>query len=307
VVAWVGGLTLANLADGGSGSGIEAPRVDAGRVAVALGCEPQAAKTALRRAVAEGWLARVGGERRGVAGTFRLPQLRGAAVATADDHGGLIGALAGAGEHPAADVILSVRHAAWGYSFLGHRAWTVALADAAGVDPVDLGVPARAAASLRRDLIRTGVPAGGPSFAEALDLLAPTADSDGGWSSPATRQVEAEQRRAARAAERTAEVARHRVEQTAAREAAQADRAAARRTDRADRTGVRTAARTTGPVDQHGADRAGARTAVALPVWWTSDGPDMDRLRAELGRVRPNLVLVGVRGGRAIVEAAPAA
>ncbi|WP_158373426.1 histone H1/H5 family protein [Cellulosimicrobium cellulans] len=298
VVAYVGGLTLANLA--GGGSGIEAPRVDAGRVAVALGCEPQAANTALRRAVAEGWLTRVGGERPGVAGTFRLPQLRGAAVTVADDRSDLIDALAGAGEHPTASVILSVGHAAWGYSSLGHRAWAVALADATEVDPATvLGVPARAAATLRRDLIRAGVPAGGPSFAEALDRIASTADSDGGWSSPATRQVEAEQRRTARAAERTAEVARHRSEQAGAREAARAERTADRARDRAtQRTTVRA-----GPAVRP--NRTAQRT-VALPGWWAA-GPDMDRLQTELAQVRPDLIVVGVRDGCAIVEAATAA
>ncbi len=159
VVAYVGGITLASLAD--DGSGIEAPRVDAGRVAVALGCEAQAAKAALRRAVEEGRLTRVGAPRRGVAHTYRLPQLHGAAVAVADDHPALIDALAGAGEHPAAAVLRSVGHAAWGYGGLTHRAWAVAVADAAGVDPADLGVPARAATSLRRELDRAGVPLAG--------------------------------------------------------------------------------------------------------------------------------------------------
>lgn len=304
VVAYVGGLTLANLTDGGSG--IEAPRVDAGRVAVALGCEPQAAKAALRRAVDEGWLTRVGTPRRGVAGVFRLAQLRGAAVTAADDQAGLIDALAGAGEHLAADVVISAGHAAWGYGPLTHRGWAVAVADAAGVDPVDLGVPARAAATRRRDLARAGVPAGGPGLGDALDRVARTADSDGGWSTPATRQGEAEQRRAARAAERTAEVARHRAEQTAAREAAQAQRAAAREQARADRAVLDR--RTAGPADRADpADRTGARTTVALPAWWAADGPDPDRLRVELARVRPDLVLVAVSDGRAIVEAAPAA
>ncbi|HEY0240702.1 MAG TPA: hypothetical protein VGC37_18895 [Friedmanniella sp.] len=301
VVAYVGGITLASLAD--DGSGIEAPRVDAGRVAVALGCEAQAAKAALRRAVEEGRLTRVGAPRRGVAHTYRLPQLHGAAVAVADDHPALIDALAGAGEHPAAAVLRSVGHAAWGYGGLTHRAWAVAVADAAGVDPADLGVPARAATSLRRELDRAGVPAGGPSFTEALDLLARAAVGDGGWSSPATRQAEAEQRRAVRAAERSAEVARHRSEQAAAREAARAQRSAGRAQDRATQ---RTAARSGGPVDQHGAARTGARTAVALPGWWTSDGPDLGRLRAELGRVRPDLALMEVRDGRAVLKVAAA-
>lgn len=270
VVAHVGGITRANLAD--DGSGIEAPRVDAGRVAVALGCELQAAKAALRRAVGEGWLTRVGAPRRGVANVFRLPQLHGAGVTAADDHSDLIDALAGAGEHPGADVILSVGHPAWGYG-LSHRAWAVAVADAVGVDAGDLGVPARAAASLRREMDRVGVPAGGPGFTQALDRLARTVDSAGNGLSPATRQAEAERRRAARAAERTAEVARHRAEQATLRERASAERSAAR-TDR--RTTNHHAADQTTGADQPPV----GPVRLVLPTDWTGSAGDMARLSA---------------------------
>lgn len=292
-LAVVGGQILAAL--GPEGTGLDSVRADSGSLAVALGCEAQAAKRALRRCEEDGWLRQVGTARRGVARTFRLAQLHGPAVAVADDHSDLIDALTtGDPGHNAAAVLLSAHHPAWGYADgLTGRHWAWLLAQAADVDPAELGLSRRSAADCPRDLARLGLDPG--DLTAGLDRIATQPDA-GGWSTPVLRRDDAERTRATRAAERAAEVARARAEKLAQVEAR---RAAAH----SERTSTRTG-------DQPGPDRTTAagpdRTtrlaAVALPPWFA--GPaDLDRLRAALARRHAELVDVR-DDGRAVVRVA---
>lgn len=76
-----------------------------------------------------------------------------------------IGALAGLGGDPTegdlvtALLIRSVTHPAWTYGAdpISFKSWLLALASAAGVDPVQLGLPARSVAPARKVLTRAGL------------------------------------------------------------------------------------------------------------------------------------------------------
>lgn len=296
---------LGRLAE--DGDGVDRPRVHATKLAAVTGRSVASAAGALTRATEERWLMR-DQPSRGVTPRYWLRgQLDTDQRAIADDHYALIQDLAdGSDQTAAACVIRSVAHPAWSFApQLGHRHWLVLLADEVDVAVTALGVPDRTARACRRDLQTLGV-AAGPDLDVALDRIAAT-PLEGGWTTPRMLAEEAERKRRAAAATRAESVARARAAQAAAREQAQTERTADRQRARADRAAQRTAARTTGPVDQHAAGRTGTRTAVALPGWWTTDGPDLDRLRAELARARPDLVLVEILDGRAVVEALPSA
>ncbi|WP_163275549.1 hypothetical protein [Cellulomonas iranensis] len=204
----VGLQVIANLSS--DGSGIDAPRIDPGRIGVALGATPATARGWLRLADEERWLRRAVGSV-GHVPTLKMTQLRGAAVATADAHQDLIAALvAGNVDHPGAAAVRSVCSPVWGYGPLSRSTWLVLVADACGVDPTTLGVTARTARAARADLARRGVVAG-PDLADRLDRIARTADGPDA-TAPADRAATAEAARRRATAQRVGDIAAARTE-----------------------------------------------------------------------------------------------
>ena len=259
----VGLQVLENLT--GGGSGIDSPRIDPGRIGVALGSTPATARGWLRLADDQRWLRRDVGSV-GHVPKLKLVQLRGAAVATADAHQDLTVALVhGDVTHPGAVAVRSVCSPVWGYGPLRRSHWLVLVADACGVDPVELGVTVRTARAARADLDRLGLVAG-PDLADRLTQIARTADGPDG-TTPADRAAAADADRARAATERSASLDVARTE----------------------REGLRT----------------GALVELPLPEGMDpQDAGHVDRLAEQL-RVRRGMELVRVKRGARTVIARP--
>lgn len=161
-----------------------------------MGVTRQTARAAMQDLVALDWIQEVGVTRADSAGRFKIgwylakDQIK-VTKQVRDDEGQVIfagqheaiGALAGADGEPAQGALLtalltrSVVHPAWTYGTdpLSFKVWLLALASAAGVDPVQLGLPARSVAPAKKVLIRAG-----------LDLLNRSTEGD---TNPAGRDL----------------------------------------------------------------------------------------------------------------------
>lgn len=120
--------------------------VDAPSLAVELGVGDAAARAALQACVELGWLRRMPG-RRGASARWKLPgRLTDGRDQIAWAHADLIDAIIKRADTDFTRALRAITHPAIAYGTdpVGHHAWLVGLATAAGVDPVtDLGMTAK--------------------------------------------------------------------------------------------------------------------------------------------------------------------
>lgn len=276
---------LRQLGDGGNGwTTVMASYPELG---VRLGVTPRTAETAVRDAIARGWLIKVSGGV-GRPGRYRLPATLPADIATVvdDEYYDEVEALADLDiTGPLATLLTSVDHAAW--DALGRRAWSVAVALAAGVDPVSvMGIGPRASRSMVRDLAQAGLDPQtwtGATVRAALNQVAGAPGPDGG-ATPAQVRTEAVAAQRAAAQVRAAQVrvfAERRAADHAARPAADRSAAAPMVTER------RTVPLPAGYVDQ---DHRGALEAKVAQAGWTVVLVDVFAGTADLERPGPDAV-----------------
>lgn len=177
--------------------------VHAPRLAVTLGVSPKTARSLLRTCERAGWLRCVskksgGGARYKLTGRLTA-EAREVAWATYDSHAAVAAGSGGVDE--LADLILHAGHPAWGHSpDRGAKLWLTALADAAEVDVVTLGVAPRAAKRYLRTWL--GVLQEVPLDTPLGEIL----DADALSTGAMVRHAEAEAARLEAAKERKAEV-----------------------------------------------------------------------------------------------------
>jgi len=127
-------------------------------LAVKRGVKRLAAQTHFKMLVEMGWIKVVAGGRAGVPSRIRfarLPAVVGAVV-EGDERYAQVGEIASLDEpeNLVAAVFRSAAHPAWSYSpELSAAHWLTLLADAAGVDPISLGVNKTRVASIRKQLV----------------------------------------------------------------------------------------------------------------------------------------------------------
>lgn len=126
-------------------------------LAVKRGVKRLAAQTHFRMLVEMGWIKVVAGGRAGVPSRIRFARLPAAVgqVVEGDERYAQVGEIAALAEteNYVAAVFRSAAHPAWSYSpELSAAHWLALLADAAGVDPVSLGVNKTRVASIRKQL-----------------------------------------------------------------------------------------------------------------------------------------------------------
>lgn len=147
-------------------------------LALRMGVSAPTAKAALNDLVDIGWIQEVGGQRPDSARRFKIsgyltPGQRSLVERVEDEDGRVIepgqyeaiGALAGHPGDPGqkdllvAAVTRSVNHPAWTYGEapLGAKTWLLTLAQTAGVDPVQLGIPKRSIPALNRLKVEAGL------------------------------------------------------------------------------------------------------------------------------------------------------
>lgn len=173
------------------------------------------ARAALDDLVALGWIRELGGQRPDSAKRYKisgkLTREQGQTIAPSHLYDA-IGTLAGRDVEPAQTAIVtrSVTHPSWTYGDdpLTFKNWLVTLAHAAGVEPVQLGVPARSMARSRKALTLAGLTlSDGLRIGDdnhVMDRLNEWGHRTGSF----TQATEAREAFKAQAAERTAELIR---------------------------------------------------------------------------------------------------
>jgi len=285
----VGGWVLDNLAD--DGSAVDAPLVPLPRLAVVMGTTIDAARAAMRRAVAAGLVGQVG-HRRGSAQAYRLLH---AAEREADlaPYAALVTALADDDQTDlAVAAIRASCHPAVGYG-LGRRAWMLLVADALELDPrTAWRWPAAAIRRARAAVQASGLDRAvdGPDLVARLTAAARRPTGPDGGTTPEVLAAEAEAVRRVKATARREAV----LEVRAARDAARAERTEASRTAR-----VAKARQATTPAP---APRTTpARRTLRLPADWVARGGDEGQLRAALARRGLEVVEVDAAAGTVVV------
>lgn len=189
--------------------------VSYGWLSLRMGVSWPTAKSSLNDLVTLGWIREVGGHRPDSARRFKisgkLTREQGQVIAPAHLYAA-IGSLAGLNDEPAQTALVtrSVSHPAWTYGNdpIGFRNWLVALAQAAEVDPVHLGVPTRSMARSRKALTLVGLtPLDRSGIGDDIDVndrLTEWARRTGSFDAA----VAAKEAYKAQAAERTAELTR---------------------------------------------------------------------------------------------------
>ncbi|MCO4263762.1 hypothetical protein NG697_12655 [Pseudarthrobacter sp. MDT3-26] len=121
-------------------------------------------RAALDDLVAMGWITELGGQRPDSAKRYKIGGKLTREQGHVIDNPHLftaVGSLAGLNDEPAQTAIVtrSVTHTSWTYGDdpLTFKKWLVTLAHAAGVDPVQLGVPARSMTPVRKALTLAGL------------------------------------------------------------------------------------------------------------------------------------------------------
>lgn len=227
VAAAVGAQVLKQLHSGNGWVGVA---VSYDELGARLGLSDKGAARAIAVAIERRWLVRLSGGR-GTPGRYRLPSTIPAALAAQTD-GPLyerVEALAqdlDGGEDALAVLIRSAEHSAW--SVLGGaRAWSIAVAQAAGQDPTSVvGSSVRSVGSTLKTLARAGLDHEtwtGDSIREALDRIAARPDDLTGLAPAAVRAAAIAAQRA-RAVARAEEVREFAAVREAERAAARAEK-----------------------------------------------------------------------------------
>ena len=178
-----------------------------------------------RRLMADlGWLRLVAGGRPGFPARMRFAKLPAAVGRVVEDERmyGAVGQIASLDEPTdlVAAIFRSAAHPAWSYSSeLGTLHWLIALADAAGVDPVSLGVTARRIPPVRKQLAAL---LGAPAERDAISLMEALDDHAIEVGAFEAYEVVEEARRAAAEERRLEVMATREAKRAAAEEKAQA-------------------------------------------------------------------------------------
>jgi hypothetical protein len=144
-----------------------------GWLSVGRGCGINSALKSRHLVTKLGWVRLVSGGRAGLAPRLRMTRLTGQAKTVATEHYDTIGRLAAQeddGSDLLASLLASATHPAWTYGPIGVIGWLISVADAAGVDPVELGMGKQRIPIVRKQL-RTLWELG-DAVMDALDLYA---------------------------------------------------------------------------------------------------------------------------------------